>query len=308
MNLEGLSDASRVTRHSSRLSYFPGCAMKAQARGFELSGLAAMEKLGYELFELPRWNCCGTVYSLSTDDLMRHLGPVRNLIRAQGLGENRLVTLCSMCYNTLKRSAAFVTQDPERLQRINAFLDDEEDYQGGVEVVHLLSFLRDEVGFDKIEEKVVRPLSGLRVAPYYGCTLLRPREAGIDAPDRPRVMEDLLSALGAEVVDSPYKVECCGAWEVVSRPGVVLARAKAILGAVAARDGEVIALSCPLCHYNLESRQRDLLSTDSTWSPIPVVYFTQLLAMALGAEPDSLGFERHEIDPRLVLKAVVGEG
>jgi heterodisulfide reductase subunit B len=283
--------------------------VKAQAKAFEDSAKEAMARLGYELFELPRWNCCGTVFSLSTDDLMRHLGPVRNLIRVQGLGENRLVTLCSMCYNTLKRSAAFVTRDPERLQRINAFLDDEEDYQGRVEVVHLLSLLRDEVGFSKIEEKVVRPLFGLRVAPYYGCTLLRPREAGIDDPDRPRVMEDLFCALGAEVVDSPYKVECCGAWEIVPRPGVVLARAEAILGSVAARGGQAIALSCPLCHYNLESPEQDLLSTDPTWSPIPVVYFTQLLAVALGADLGSLGFERHEIDPRPLFQEIaIGEG
>lgn len=306
--------ASRVTRHA--LPYFPGCALKDQARGFELSALLAMERLGWKLSELPRWNCCGTVYSLASDDLMRHIGPVRNLVRAQELGEGKLVTLCAMCYNTLARSARFVGADPERLQRINAFMDEEPDYRGGVEVIHLLAFLRDEVGYEAVEEAVERPLEGLKVAPYYGCMLLRPREVGIDDLDAPQVMEGLLSALGAEPVDFPQKAECCGAYQTVSNPKIARERAWEIASAARRAGAELIATSCPLCQFNLETHQsgealpvtRDKKRGSSSpvtrhASPITVVYFTQLLALALGVPEDKLGFERLRFDPRPLLSA-----
>ncbi|MGC9530403.1 MAG: CoB--CoM heterodisulfide reductase iron-sulfur subunit B family protein [Candidatus Bipolaricaulaceae bacterium] len=271
--------------HGSRIPYFPGCGLKDQARRFEATALAAMRRLGWELAELPEWNCCGTVYSLATDDLMRHLGPVRNLIRVQQLGKSRLVTLCSMCYSTLKRSASFVTQDSDRLERVNAFLDQEPDYQGGVAVVHLLEVLRDEVGFDTLRASLQRPLSGLAVAPYYGCTLLRPRGMGLDDPDRPQVFEDLLSALGADVVDYPQKVECCGAYLTVGSPEVAGRRAAAILGAAARAGAGVVATSCPLCQFNLESRAAQF-AREFAGPRAPSVYFTQLLAWALGEEAE----------------------
>ena len=297
--------ASPVTRHT--LPYFPGCALKDQAWAFEESARAAMERLGYELEELPRWNCCGTVYSLATDDLMRHLGPVRNLVRVQELGETRLVTLCAMCYNTLARSARFVEADPERLERINAFMDEEEDFRGGVEVLHLLQLLRDEIGFEVIEGKVKRPLSGLKVAPYYGCMLLRPREVGIDAPDSPGVLEALLSALGAEPVDFPQKAECCGAYQTVSNPEIARERVQGIVSAARRAGAELIATSCPLCQFNLETHQV-VTNGDQARHPsrvtrheIPVLYFTQLLALALGVPEDKLGFAGLRFDPRPLL-------
>jgi len=294
-----VKNSSPITHHPSQIPYFPGCGLKDQARGFELAALAAMERLGYELAELPRWNCCGTVYSLASDDLMRHLAPIRNLIRVQELGESRLVTLCSMCFGTLKRSAQFVEEDPERLATINAFMDEEDDYRGGVEVLHLLAVLRDEVGYEAIEEAVERPLEGLKVAPYYGCMLLRPRGLGVDDPDHPRVMEELLSALGAEVVDHPYKVECCGSYLTAGRADVVEVRVAAIAGAAVQRGADLIATSCPLCQFNLDTRLSQAAGRRGTPS-IPSVYFTQLLALALGADPH-LG--EQAIDPRPVLAA-----
>ncbi|MGY4706774.1 CoB--CoM heterodisulfide reductase iron-sulfur subunit B family protein [Candidatus Bipolaricaulota sp. J31] len=304
---------SRITDHGSRIPYFPGCALKDQARGFERAALAAMGKLGWALEELPRWNCCGTVYSLSSDDLMRHVAPVRNLIRVQEMGESRLITLCAMCYNTLRRSNLFVAEDPERLQRINAFMDEEEDYRGGVEVLHLLEFLRDEVTFEEMETVVERPLYGLRVAPYYGCMLLRPRKVGIDDPDRPEVMELLLECLGAEAVDSPQKVECCGAYQTVVGSELVRERVEEIVEAAARRGADLMVTSCPLCTYNLEHHQLPVTGDAGSHHPsrithhrIPILYFTQLLAFALGVPEGELGFEGAAIDPRPVLSQRVG--
>ncbi len=291
----------------TRIPYFPGCALKDQAAGFERAARAALEKLGWELAELPRWNCCGTVYSLSSDDLMRHVAPVRNFIRVQELGEEKLVALCAMCYNTLRRSSLFVAEDPERLRRINAFMDEEPDYEGGVEVLHLLQLLRDEIGYEEIEAKVERPLYGLRVAPYYGCMLLRPREVGIDDPDRPEVMELLFEYLGAEAVDSPHKVECCGAYQTVSNPWIARERVREIVGAAARRGADLIVTSCPLCTYNLEQHQLpNTREEKGARNGIPVIYFTQLLAFALGVQDEELGFEGAAIDPRPVLAQRVG--
>lgn len=302
------ASASPQTSHITRYAvpYFPGCALKDQAVGFERSARAALLRLGWELKELPRWNCCGTVYSLSTDDLMRHVAPVRNFIRVQEMGEERFVALCAMCYNTLKRSARFVAADLGRLSRINAFMDEEPDYRGGVEVLHLLQFLRDEIGFEEIESRVEKPLYGLKVAPYYGCMLLRPREVGIDHPDAPETMELLFEHLGAEAVNSPHKVECCGAYQTVANPGVVRERVREIVGAVARRDADLIVTSCPLCTYNLERHQLSITGEEKTRHGIPIIYFTQLLGFALGVPEGELGLEGAAIDPRPALSQLVG--
>lgn len=291
-----------------RIPYFPGCALKDQAVGFERAAMAALKALGWELQELPRWNCCGTVYSLSSDDLMRHVAPVRNFVRVQELGERRLLTLCAMCYNTLRRSSLFVKEDPERLRRINAFMDEEPDYEGGVEVLHLLQLLRDEIGHEEIEAKVERPLYGLKVAPYYGCMLLRPREVGIDDPDRPEVMELLVESLGAEAVASPQRVECCGAYQTVSNPWIAQERVQEIVASVVRRGADLIVTSCPLCTYNLEHHQLSATRNASgiTRRKIPVIYFSQLLAFALGVSERELGLKRAAIDPRPVLAQRVG--
>jgi heterodisulfide reductase subunit B len=205
-----------------RIPFFPGCTLKTSALNFEESTLAVARQLGIELAEIPRWNCCGTVFSLTSDDLIHHVGPVRILVRAMEMiresgseDEHRLVTLCSMCFNTLKRSNQRVRENPEDLKKINDFMDQEEDYDGKVVVTHFLELVR-EMGFDKVRKNVKASLKDLKVFPYYGCMLLRPAEAGIDDPEDPSILEDLISALGAEPVDSPFKKVCCGSYQTVT--------------------------------------------------------------------------------------------
>lgn len=260
-----------------RLAYYPGCAMKDQARPDERGALHALALLGYEVVEIGRWNCCGTVYSLAQDDLMRHVGPVRNLLRVQGMGEKRVLTLCAMCYGTLARSAAFA-RDPERLARINAFMDTEEDFQGGIEVVHLLTLLRDEVGYGALAAKVRRSLDGLAVAPYYGCVLLRPREFAIDDPDRPQVMERVVEALGGVPTPFPERTECCGAYLTVGRKDIVAERAGRILRSARGGGADAIVTTCPLCQFNLDERR------PAGAPSLPVLYLGQVLAWAMGLD------------------------
>lgn len=284
-----------------KLSYYPGCTLKTKSKNFEDSALAALSVLGIELIELPRWNCCGATYSLADDDLIHQVAPVRNLIRAKEQGSNRLLTLCAFCYNTLTRANLIITNDPEKKKTLNSFMDEEIDYDGEVKPVHLLEVLRDDVGWKAIADKVKTPLTDLRVAPYYGCTLLRPRDTAFDDVERPTVLYRLMEALGATVIDFPFSTECCGSFQSVSNPEHAEECAWNILGSAARRGAEVLTVSCPLCEYNLAIRQQEILQKHSGFKEIPVVYFTQLLARALGCGPEGCRFDLGYMDSRSFL-------
>lgn len=285
------------------LSYYPGCTLKTKAKNLEDSALASMSALGVNLVELPRWNCCGTVYSLADDDLVHHLAPLRNLIRAKEEGSNKVVTLCSFCYNTMKRANLLIKNDPEKRDTLNSFMDEEVDYEGEVEVVHLLQILRDDIGWESIAEKIKLPLHGLKVAPYYGCTLLRPQEAAIDSVERPTILQDLLQSLEAEVVDFPFATECCGSFQIVSNPDFVVDRAWNILSSALRWGAEALVLSCPLCDFNLGHIQRELGKKYREFREIPILYFTQLLALSLGLDAEVCRFELNYVDPRPLLES-----
>lgn len=286
-----------------KVSYFPGCTLKTAAKNFEDSALASAGALGIELVELPKWYCCGTVYSLASDDLIHQLAPIRTLLRVKEAGDDTVVTLCAMCYNTLKRANLLVREDEEKREKINDFMYEEETkYSGEVEVYHLLQVLRDEVGFEKVKENVKRSLRGLKVAPYYGCLLVRPLEVGLDDPEGPTILDDLLTGLGADVVDYPYKTECCGSYNTVDRVELVADRTREIVGSAKRRGAEILATSCPLCQFNLDDRQRDVVHRHSDFSGIPVLYFTQLMAVALGLDQRSWRFDLNFVDPMPVLQ------
>jgi len=292
----------------TRLAYYPGCTLKTNAKSFEDSTMATAEKLGIELVEPERWNCCGTVHSLSTDDVMHHLAPVRNLLRVEELrdaGEvdsRQIVTLCAMCYNTLKRSNAVFKTDSDRRNKIrDNMYKEEREYSGNVEVVHYLETLR-EMGWDKVKEAVVKPLTGLKVAPYYGCLLLRPRGTGIDDTDNPTIMEDLLEALGAEAVGFAYSQKCCGSYNVVHMKGVVADLAYKILNQAEEEGAEMLITACPLCEYNLGPIQAEVEKKHPVFDSIPVVYFTQLMALAFGLGEEATAFTGNTPDPRPLLR------
>lgn len=277
------------------IPYYPGCTLKSTAKHFEDTTFLVSEAVGIELLELPRWNCCGTVYSLASDDLMHQLAPIRNLIRVQEMGYNRVTTLCSMCYNTLEQANQLVKNDPEKLEKMNSFMDSEEDYTGNVKVIHYLTLLKEEVGFRNLPVK--NPLKGLTVVPYYGCLLLRPEEISIDNPEKPTIMAELLTAAGADVIDHPYKLECCGSYHTVDYRDIVCEKTYSILSSAQKRGAEAVILSCPLCEFNLDVRQRDL----ENLAPLPVLYFSQLLALSFGLD-GNLGFDQHYINPEPLLR------
>ena len=289
-----------------KFPYYPGCTLKTTAKNFDTSAVASAEALGIELVELPRWNCCGTVHALAKDDVMHYLAPIRNLIRVEEMNneglveERRVTTLCAMCYNTLKRANTVVKEDAEKMEKVRDNMEEEPPYGGKIEVVHLLEVLRD-LGWSKVAERVERPLEGLRVAPYYGCLLLRPRGFGIDDVDNPKIMERVLEALGAEVVEIPFKTKCCGAYHTVQMKEVVAELSHRILDQAVEAGADMIATACPLCEYNLGPRQVEVKKLFRDFESIPIVYFTQLMSLAFGLE-EATGFEQNTPDPRPVLR------
>jgi heterodisulfide reductase subunit B len=279
--------------------------MKTTAKNFDETTVAVAQVLGLELIEPKRWNCCGTVHALTTDDVMHYLAPIRNLIRVEEMksegtvDENLVVTQCAMCYNTLKRANLAVNEDPEKMEKIRGFMEKEPQYRGSVEVIQFLELLK-KMGWDKIHEYVKKPLNGLKVVPYYGCLLLRPRGLGIDDPDNPQIFENLLKSLGANVVDIPYKMKCCGAYHSVHLREVTAELTHRILVQAQELGADIVSTACPLCEYNLGDRQNEIKKYYSSFVNIPVVYYTQLIALAYGLETD--GFNQNKPDPRPLLR------
>ena len=290
-----------------RIAYYPGCTLKTNAKNFEDSTIASAKELGIEMVEPERWNCCGTVHALAQDDVMHHLAPIRNLLRVEELKEADLVdskqvlTLCAMCYNTLKRSNQTFNEDSDKKQKIQDTMYKENiKYSGKVEVVHYLEVLR-ELGWDKVKEAVKKPLEGLKIAPYYGCLLLRPRGIGIDDTDNPTILEDLIEALGGEVIDFAYKQKCCGSYHTVHLKETVADLSHDVLKYAKAAGADILITACPLCEYNLGPRQTQIKKQYPTFDSIPVIYFTQLMALASGLDVEATPFAANKPDPTPLL-------
>lgn len=287
-----------------KISYYPGCTLKSNAKNFEDSAIAAMKELGIEMEELPKWNCCGTVFSLASDDLMHHIAPIRILLRTREGGSDSLVTLCSMCYHTLKLSNIRVKENPDELEKLNNIMYKEDiTYDGKVTVYHLLSLLKERIGFEKIKERIKVNLGNLKVAPYYGCFLLRPKEISIDpSMENPTIMSEFIQAVGAAPAEFPHQIECCGSYLTVDEKDLVIERSYEILKSAKRAGADFIMTSCPLCQFNLDDRQKQVKNKFPEFEEIPVLYFTQLLAFAMGLDKKVLRFDLNYIDPSVVFK------
>lgn len=283
-----------------KIPYYPGCTLNTVAKPFDLSARTSALAMGFELEELTKWNCCGAAFPLSPDNVMGLTAPAKVLSGARK-NSDTLTTLCSVCYNVLKRTNKVIRDNKEKRNIVNGFI--EEDYDGSLNIIHYLEVLRDKVGFDKVKASVTRPLKNLKAAAYYGCMLLRPFEdIGIDRAENPTIFEDLLKALGATSIDFPNKIECCGAHLSASNAGVVEKLSGSVMTSAINAGAEIIVTSCPLCQYNLESSQAKVAANTTGYHPVPIVYFTQILGLALGQEPDTLSYDKNAWDARPLLK------
>lgn len=267
-----------------RVLYYPGCSLKNSYPEFEKSAEEVCKKLNIDLEEIPEWNCCGVNFSLADDNIMRHLGAIRTFINAQeeGMAETEnstIVTLCSMCYNVLKRVNMTLKEEPDTLENVNDFIEDQPNYQGNLKVVHFLGLLRDQIGLEELAKTIEKPLEGVKIAPYYGCALLRPEETSIDDSENPSILESVITTLGGEVVDYPFKIECCGNYHSAFKKEIVEARSQRILNAALSSGADLVLSPCPLCTYNLK------VGSEALGKEIPVLFFTQILALAMGTNP-----------------------
>ncbi len=256
-------------------SYYPGCTLKNKAQALDVYARRSAERLGITLEELPEWQCCGGVYPLARDEIATKLSSVRALKAAKDRGQG-LVTLCSACHNVIKQVNRDMAQDDYISERVNNYLGADGEYHGETKVIHYLELLRDVVGFDKLKEAVVNPLSGRKIGAYYGCLLLRPGKVmQMDNPEDPKLMEDLIRALGAEPVIYAERNECCGGYVTLEDRSFAARRADAVVSDAASHGAEMLVTACPLCRYNLEV---------NAGGKLPTVYFTELLAEALGVK------------------------
>lgn len=273
-----------------RVPYYPGCLPYSRTTGLNLPMDAIAKSLEIELVEIPGI-CCGAFSTANPADMH---GAVRTLLDAGKVG-NELMTTCALCYNVLKHTNHVMAEDPQKRNQLKAFLG--EEYKGEVKVTHFLEFLRDKIGFENLREYVKVPLQGLKVAPYYGCLLLRPyEEIKLDDPEHPTIFEDFLMSIDCDPVDFPYKTECCGSYLAAVSSDAVIEHSYSIIHSALTSGAEAIAVACPLCHFNLDQMQEKVKLKYGEFGDVPVFYFTQLLAIALGIKAP-LGFEQHFVNP-----------
>jgi heterodisulfide reductase subunit B len=230
------------------------------------------------------------VHTLTGENHIRHMAPLRVLARLRQQGEREAVTLCDMCFNTLARANHLARTQPEQVAALNATSGGGLDYDGAGEVLHLLHFLRDRVGLAAIRKRVRRPLRDLAVYPYYGCKLLRPAGIGLDDPETPALLRDLMEALGATVVEGSLQTQCCGAYLAVDRATLVTQRVGATVEQARDAGAGAMVLSCPLCHFNFATHQ------PRTGAPLPVLYYTQAIGLAFGLDPAELGLDDRQVE------------
>lgn len=255
-------------------SYYPGCTLRTKAKDLDTYARKACVVLGVELEELPEWQCCGGVYNTSTDEIANKLSCVRALNTAKEAG-NDLLTVCSACHNVMKRVNNDMAVNEDISTRANNYCEFEEAYKGETKVVHYLEMLRDVVGFGELKKKVVNPLKGKKIAAYYGCLLLRPSSVmAFDDPENPTIMEDFIKALGAVPVVYPFRNECCGGYITLEDKGLAQKKSNMVLASAEGMGADCVITACPLCMYNLRK--------NGTEHDLPVYYFTELLAEALG--------------------------
>lgn len=259
-----------------KFSYYPGCTLKTKAKDLDAYARKSAGALGFTLEELPEWQCCGAVYPMASDDIAPKLSAVRALMCAHERGEE-LVTLCSACHNVLKQTNYMMQTDAASAAKVNAYLKPEVPYAGEATVLHFLEVLRDRVGFEELAKKVVKPLTGRKIAAYYGCLLLRPGKVmAMDDPENPRILEDFIRAIGAEPVIYGLRNECCGGYVTLEDRPLAAKKSTAVLDSAAAKGADTVVTACPLCLYNLKK--------NGAHEELPVVYFTELLAEALGVK------------------------
>ena len=292
-----------------KYGYYPGCSLERNARAYHDSAMAVTGPLGIELTELDDWNCCGASEYFSLELLPAYSLVARNLALAAEQIQNgaQLAAPCSMCYLNLKKTDHYMADSPDLSEKVNTALGAGGlNYKpGSVRVRHLLDIITQDVGYEVVTEKVTKPLYDLRVAAYYGCLIVRPGfEDSFDNPEYPTSLDNLMRALGAEVVDFPMKAHCCGGHMTQISEATALEMIRLLLKNAADYQADVIVTLCPMCQLNLDAYQDNVNKHFGTDYKIPILYFTQLMGLAFGLPPKQLGFGKEFVDARPALAKI----
>ncbi len=283
-------------------AYYPGCAADSTARDQHSSSLAVAGALGIGLTEIKGWSCCGATPAHQTDRILAASLPASNLILAREMGLDMVVN-CAACYNRLKTANHEVSSQPEIRKKVADAIGS--DYDGSVKVRHFIEVLLEDLGLEKLRDALKLSLNGLKVAPYYGCLLVRPPEiTRFDDPENPTSMDRLVTAMGGESLDWPHKVECCGGGLALTRTDIVVNLTDSILGMARDADADCIAVACPMCQVNLDLRQIDIEKEKGRKHDMPVLYITQLLGLCLGISQKKIGLNKLMVSSSAVVKAV----
>jgi heterodisulfide reductase subunit B2 len=289
---------------SLRYSYFPGCSAEATGKAYDISARAVCKKLGIDLVEIPDWNCCGATAYFSIRELESFGVSARNLALAQEMGSDDVVATCNACYTILAKTNRYLAEDENLHADINEALNAAgRSYDGSLNVRHLLDVMVNDLGCEAVSEKVTRRLSGLKVAPYYGCQASRPMGT-FDDPEFPVTLDHLIEATGAEAVYYPVKTKCCGGMLMMTEEEAALRLNLELMQCARDNGADVIVTMCPLCEMNVEAYQPMVNKRFGTDFKIPVMYFTQLLGVALGISSKGLALDKQIVPVERVLAQV----
>jgi heterodisulfide reductase subunit B len=283
-----------------KYGYYPGCSLERNAGSYHDSAMAVAKPLGVELVEIKDWNCCGATEYFSINLLPAYALVGRNLALAESQKvSNQLVAPCSACFLNLAKTDRYMLDSPQLAESVNTALAAGELHYtpGSIRVRHLLEVIVNDVGYEEVKLRVTKPLKGLRVAPYYGCLIVRPGYGGVfDDPEHPIKFDRLMRALGAEVVDFPLKAQCCGGHMTQISEAVAFEMIRRLLQNAAEYETDVIATICPMCQLNLDAYQTNVNQLFKTNFSIPTLYFTQLMGLAFGVPPAKLGIGSEFVD------------
>lgn len=285
------------TNGKQAYSYYPGCSLQHGNHAYGVSTKAVAKALGFELVEIDDWNCCGATEYFSVNRLPAYALVARNLARAQDEGSTEMVVPCSACFLNLYKTDKNMKRFPKLGEQVNEALaaGDLHYDPGTIRVRHLLEMVINDIGMDGLKEKVKRPLYGLNLAPYYGCLIARP-DTQFDSTEQPTAMDTMLDALGARSTEFSMKTFCCGGHMTQISEVTALEMIHKIVKNAAETGADAIVTICPMCQLNLDVYQDSANKLFDTDYRVPVLYFTQVIGLALGLSPKELGFGQEFVD------------
>ncbi len=287
-----------VAGAAKAIAYYPGCSLHSTAKEFNDSAEAVCQALDLNLIEPKGWVCCGSSAAHKSDTEAALRLPMENLSLIEQSGFSEVTMPCAACFNRHKVAQLEISHDQARKEAMDEQIGYR--YQNSVHVSTLSEAILNHVGLEEVAERVQKPLEGLRVVSYYGCLLTRPPEAtGVKNPENPMDLDDLMAALGAEVVDWSYKTSCCGAAHSLTRPDIVVKLSGGLVAHALEAGADAVVVACPLCHMNLDTRQSQMDMDGS----LPILYFTQLMAVALGLPDKAAALNKNMTDPRPLLRS-----